>query len=704
MGARIWKHMRLVWMLILPIVLQGQVFGMTSFVAVKASYQRSDAVLLDRRGEVIHELRMNPHGRRLAWARLADISPALMKAVIRSEDKRFYEHHGADWQALTSAAFGTVFGWGRRGASTITMQLVSLLDGELRPKNGQRTLGQKWKQLKAAQEIEHSWTKQQILEAYLNLVSFRGELQGIAAASRGIFDKEPSGLDEAEASVLAALIRSPNASPEKVGERAEILATSLRIACQKGSVKQLAIDRLARPYVVRNRIALAPHVAQMLLREGDTTIISTLDGRVQRFAIETLRQTIGVLSRQNVRDGSALVVDNKSGEVLAYVGNVGSRSSAAYVDGIQARRQAGSTLKPFLYGLAIENGIITAASLIEDSPLDVPTERGVYQPENYDREYRGLVPARVALASSLNIPAVRTLGLVGVNAFAAKLREFGFTSLREPEYYGPSLALGTADITLWELVNAYRTLANNGVWSTMLASPLEKAGVRRRVLSREAAFIISSILSDREARSATFSLESPLATRYWAAAKTGTSKDMRDNWCVGYSDRYTVGVWVGNFSGQSMWNVSGVSGAAPTWLGIMNYLHHDRTSVMPAPPDGIVVKPVTINDGSVTMTKRDFFMRDTAPDTVQPNDSHVNPRILYPAQHMVIAIDPDIPSDLQRVYIKIAGNDPFLKIKIDETMLTSSHDASWRPVPGIHHLFLLSREGNIDDHISFEVR
>ena len=164
-------------------------------------------------------------------------------------------------------------------------------------------------------------------------------------------------------------------------------------------------------------------------------------------------------------------MDNKTGDVLAYVGNVGNNSSAVYVDGIQARRQAGSTLKPFLYGLAVEKKIITAASLIEDTPLDVPTERGVYRPENYDKEFRGFVPARIALASSLNIPAVRTVNLVGVTAFAAKLREFGFSSLKDPEYYGPSLALGTADITLWELVNAYRTLANNGSWSKLRMSP-----------------------------------------------------------------------------------------------------------------------------------------------------------------------------------------------------------------------------------------
>jgi penicillin-binding protein 1C len=700
--------MRLSWIIALLFLLTGRafgmVFGMTSFDQAKSAYRPSDAVLLDRHGEVIHELRVDPAGRRLEWTNLENISPALVKAVIQSEDKRFYFHHGADWQALVFASLRNMFGSTKRGASTITMQLAALLDNGLKPKNGPRSIRQKWEQIKAACEIEKLWTKNQILEAYLNLVSYRGELQGIAAASRGIFDKEPGGLDEAETAILAALIRSPNAPPEKVAQRARLLAISLEFAIPPQSVYRLALDRLTTSYALRQRIDLAPHAARMLLHEGARTVTSTLDGPLQRFVLETLRQTIGLLSDQNVLDGAAIVVDNKTGDVLAYVGNVGSDSSAAYVDGAQARRQAGSTLKPFLYGLVIEKKIITAASLINDSPLNISTARGVYRPENYDKEFRGFVTARIALASSINIPAVRTLNLIGVNAFAAKLREFGFSGLRDSEYYGPSLALGTADVTLWELVNAYRTLANKGNWSKMRMSPRENAGIHRRALSKEAAFIISSILSDREARSTTFSLESALSTRFWTAVKTGTSKDMRDNWCIGYSERYTVGVWTGNFSGSPMWNVSGVSGAAPAWLEIMDHLHQGSTSSMPVPPDGIVTRPVIIKDGTSSSIKREFFIAGTEEGTIYANAVTINPKIVYPARDMVIAMDPDIPSDLQRIYFKISADDPTLQLKIDETILGTTPKASWQPSPGTHHLYLLSREGKIADQVSFEVR
>ena len=457
--------------------------GDQSYESLRGSYASSDALLLDRYKEVIHELRVDPNARKLEWVKLEDISPALLKAVIHSEDKRFYEHHGVDWKALSSSAIGNLFLNKKRGASTITMQLAAILNAELRSKKNKRTIGQKWDQIQAALDLEKTWKKDQILESYLNLVSFRGELEGVSAASRGIFSKTPGGLDEAEAAILAALIPSPNASPERVGQRAVLLAASSGMSVKLLEIRDLAKDRLSRPYQVRKQVDLAPHVALRLLRKGSVRVVSTLDGRLQRFSLDALQQAIGQLSSQNVRDGAILVVHNKTGDVLAYVGNAGRSSSAQYVDGVQARRQAGSTLKPFLYGAAIEKKMMTAASLIDDAPLDVPTERGVYRPENYDKEFRGSVTARIALGSSLNIPAVKTLNLVGTDAFAGKLGNFGFTDLAPPEQYGPSLALGTADITLWELVNAYRTLANNGVWSELRLSDRKQSKKHRALLA-----------------------------------------------------------------------------------------------------------------------------------------------------------------------------------------------------------------------------
>jgi penicillin-binding protein 1C len=404
------------------------------------------------------------------------------------------------------------------------------------------------RQVSAALALERAWSKGEILEAYLNLITFRGELQGIAAAARGLFDKDPSGLSEAESLILASLIPSARSMTEAVARRA------LRLAARTGSeataeeIAALTAQTLGRPYRIRPQVALAPHVARMLLRGEGERARSTLDGGLQIFALEALNRQLGQLRERNVHDGAVLVVDNVTGDIIAYAANQGGTSSAPHVDGIRALRQAGSTLKPFLYGLAIEKEFLTAASILEDSPLQIPTAGGLYVPENYDREFLGPVSLRTALSSSLNIPAVRTLMLVTPDSFVERLRALGMTSLEhEADYYGFSLALGSADVTLYELVNAYRTLANRGRWGALRIAAGEAPEALVPVMDGRAAFIVSAILSDREARSATFGLENPLATRFWTAVKTGTSKDMRDNWCVGYSERYTVGVWVGNF-------------------------------------------------------------------------------------------------------------------------------------------------------------
>ena len=564
---------------------------------MKDSYRASDAVLLDRHGKVIHELRVDPFGRRLDWVGITDISPALINAVIHSEDKRFYEHNGVDWIAVGSAAVRNIFTKTTRGASTITMQLVSLLDDRTKPDGLQRTFRQKWQQMRAAQELEKTWSKDEIIEAYLNLLTFRGELQGIAAAARGLFDKDPSGLNEPESLILSSLVRAPNASIEKIGKRACLLSASMKSSVRCEELKSIAEGAFTQKYFVRQKIVLAHHVAHQLLdkaipfttrlgksrweefdsRQHVISVKTTLDGELQRFALEALRRHILSVKTQNVSDGAVLVVENRTGNVLAYVGSIGEKSSAPHVDGVRAKRQAGSTLKPFLYATVLEKQILTPASLLIDSPVDVPTTLGIYKPEDYENNYKGMVTVRTALASSLNIPAVRTLSLIGTESFAEKLRQLGFQKIKTDDYYGFSLALGSADVSLYELVNAYRTLADSGIWNPLRLTfdGVVDVNEERLIFSEETAFLISDILSDREARSYTFSLENPLSTKFRSAVKTGTSKDMRDNWCIGYSQKYTVGVWVGNFSGAPMWNVSGITGAAPVWLDVMNYLHRD---------------------------------------------------------------------------------------------------------------------------------
>jgi penicillin-binding protein 1C len=388
------------------------------------------------------------------------------------------------------------------------------------------------------------------------------------------------------------------------------------------------------------------------------------------------------------------------------VGNSGASSSAAWVDGIKARRQAGSTLKPFLYELAIERGLLTSASILEDSPLHVTTPTGLYVPQNYDNIFRGPVSARAALAASMNIPAVRTLLLVGPSLFVERLKNLGFESLtEEAEYYGYSIALGSADITLYELVNAYRTLADNGRWTCLKLSPDDKIKKPLQVLDRDAVFIVSNILSDREARSAAFGLENPLSTRFWTAVKTGTSKDMRDNWCIGYSRRYTVGVWVGNFSGEPMRDVSGVSGAAPVWLEIMNYLHTAVPSRPPEPPKGVIFTKVSFHHDMET-SRDDCFIKGTEPVLeVRLNTSQQKPHIVYPADEMFISIDPEIPDELQRVPFRFQPSTlQYEWVLNDKKTGIFNSLFLWKPERGRYELSIVDKQNRVLDSVGFVVR
>jgi len=716
--------MKILFTIVISIFLTSNAYALSSFQEVKDSYQKSDAVLLDRHGEVIHELRVDPKVRRLDWASIKDISPALIKAVIHSEDRRFYEHNGVDWMAVGSAFLKNLFTRTPRGASTITMQLVSMLDKDLRPRSSKRTFGQKWDQIRSAQDIEKIWSKDEILEAYLNLITFRSELQGISAASRGLFDKEPGGLDETESFLLASLIRSPNASVENAGRRACVLSKSMESSVNCEDIKALTGTTLNRKYLIRQKIALAPHVAYQLLplnvynrsmqplNDNYLRIASTLDGELQSFVTEVVKHHVATVRPQNVNDGAVLVVENESGDVLAYVGSVGDESSARYVDGIKAKRQAGSTLKPFLYAVALEKQILTPASILSDSPLDVPTKLGIYKPEDYENDFKGLVSVRTALASSLNIPAVRTLALIGVEPFIQRLGLLGFSRLKADDYYGLSVALGSADVSLWELVNAYRTLANKGVWSELRLTLKEGRGGSKRIFSEETAFLISDILSDREARSITFSLENPLATKFWSAVKTGTSKDMRDNWCIGYSQKYTVGVWVGNFRGDPMWNVTGISGAAPAWLEIMNYLHRGSPGIPSQPPSGISAKKIEFQQ-NMEPARVEWFIKGTEPLNLMPsggsvsiNGIHAIPRITYPADGAIIALDPDIPAENQHIFFETQTSAEEFRWILDGRKLSvvSAGAVSWIPKRCKHSLSLADRQNQIIDSVEFQVR
>jgi penicillin-binding protein 1C len=698
----------------------------TSFDEIKAAFYSSDVMLLDRHGVPLQSLRVDNSLRRLQWIALADISPALVRAVIAAEDQHFYRHSGVDWQGLLIAARDNVLqshaiqrsGVQRRarGASTISMQLAALLNTELKPAADGRTLAQKWRQMMAARELETRWSKAQILEAYLNLISYRGELQGIDAAAQGLYGKAPSGLNNSEALVLAALIRAPAAAVATVGKRACILARELQIDKRCADIEwaaQLALQRAAREGIATS--GTARQVAEKLLKKNNATAqtgipktalptvqqkTSTLDADLQRFALGDVQAQLAALKNRNVNDAALVVLDNASGEVLAYVANSGHSK----VDGVAALRQAGSTLKPFLYQLAIENRQLTAASLLDDSPLDIVAPTGLYIPKNYDRSFKGYVSVRTSLGSSLNVPAVRTLLLSGTDAFYLRLKELGFASLTQtPDYYGYALALGSAEVSLLELTNAYRVFANRGAWSAVLWR-VSGAIVARPVMDERAAFIVADILADNAARSLTFGLDNILATPFWSAVKTGTSKDMRDNWCIGFSEKYTVGVWVGNFDGQPMWDVSGVTGAAPIWRATMNYLHASQASRAPQPPRGINRQTIEFKP-AVESARREWFIDGTESKTIELIAAARRlPKIQYPGDGVIIALDPDIPPHNQRVVFQArAGRDLFWQLD-GALSAAADKDLPWPPVAGRHVLELVDANAAVLDTVRFDVR
>ncbi|MGT2506768.1 penicillin-binding protein 1C [Cupriavidus basilensis] len=723
----------------------AQAHALPTFDSVRASWRSADVVVLDRHGEPLSRVRDDFRARRGDWVALAEVSPAVRTAIVLSEDRRFYAHSGVDWQGVAAAAWANLWNTRTRGASTLTMQLAGLLDEDLRRAEGGRSVSQKMAQAVRAAALERSWSKDQILEAYLNLVPFRGELVGLSALSQALFGKYPSGLDAREAALAVALVRAPNARAPQVAQRAcgILREQQLPKACDGlDGFAQLALLRsgggagsASASSAQASALApdLAPHLARLLVAQARAvgtvppTITSTLDAGLQRAASRSLDRHLRELAGRNVEDGAVVVIDNASGDVLAYVGSSGALSAAAQVDHAAAPRQAGSTLKPFLYEQALETRRLTTASLLDDRPVNLPTGGGggLYVPQNYDRQYAGWVSMRAALASSLNVPAVRTLVMVTPHRFHQRLTALGLPLAQAGDYYGYSLALGSADVPLAALTNAYRAFANGGRYAPARWRTDAAPGAARAVMSPAASYLVADVLSDRHARARTFGLDSPLTTRFWTAVKTGTSKDMRDNWCVGWSQRYTVGVWVGNASGASMHEVSGVSGAAPVWHEIMEALHRSVPSVAPAMPAGVERVPLRFAD-DLEPAREEVFLTGTALRMVNlasadsargaartdkqgsGQDRVAAIAIASPADGTVFALDPDIPPTAQRVWFHAEGvsgrTAQRVSWRMDGKPLGRGGQLAWLPWPGRHQVELLDAAGKVVDRIGIEVR
>jgi len=511
---------------------------------------------------------------------LARVAPAFPAALLATEDRRFTAHGALDPLTAARAAL-TALGARRlpSGASTISMQLAR----QLVPVGP--GLWGKLTEFVVAQRLENGLSKAQILEAYVNRAPMGSNLYGVEAAARTYFGVDAARLDLAQAALLAGLPNDPvgldpYAHPAAARARQRVVLARMRAAgfIDAERERRAAAEHLAFQAPQSGILAaahfqffLAPRVAPE--RE---IVRTTVDRRLQLFVETQLRDVVGSLASSEVRHAAAIVIENRTGEVLAYAGSPDyfADANAGRNDGVQALRQPGSTLKPFLYELALERRAVRPATILADVPVAyaIPGAR-LYRPADYAERFAGPVRPRIALADSLNVPAVRVLERVGVPAFLERLHALGFGHLRRtPDYYGLGLTLGGGEVTLYELARAYLCLARGGApaaLATTLDGSVPPDAAAGAAPGDPAWSWVTDVLADAAARSAAFGTNSILGLPFPAAVKTGTSSDFRDTWTAGFSRDYTVAVWVGNFDGRPMRGISGVTGAAPLWSRIM---------------------------------------------------------------------------------------------------------------------------------------
>jgi penicillin-binding protein 1C len=599
----------------------------------------------DSSGKVLYEIN-DPTGGRRDYVTLDQVSPYVIHATVATEEREFYTNPGFSPPAIARALYQNVSeGQVVSGASTITQQLTRalLLPPEER---GEQSVRRKVREIFLAAELGRRFTKDEVLELYLNQIYYGNLAYGIEAASQTYFNKPASELTLAEASFLAGLPQAPalydpvNNKPATLARQRDVLGLMLEAGC-------IQTTRTGQICVTREQIeSSAPELAEIARREFKppafeveyphwvvyvqqlleerfgaqalyTTgydVYTTLDPDLQDLAQAQVEQNVGALADRNVTNGSVIVIDVHTGAILAMVG-----SRDFYDEDIDGQvnvaltlQQPGSSVKPFTYIAAFEKGW-TPATVIWDVPIEYEIPGfGVYAPVNYDERFHGPVPARSALANSYNIPAVITLDYVGVPALLDVLNRVGITTLGDPSNpynYGLSLTLGAGDVRLIEWTNAFATLARGGVYLPTYA--IQRVEINgqvqeeyvvpegRQVINPDFAYLISTILSDHAARAPAFGSDSILNAPFPAAAKTGTTTDYRDNWTMGYTTEVTIGVWVGNSDNTPMVNVSGVTGAGPIWRSIMEGAHGKYPAQEWPRPDTIFEQTVCADDGAL---------------------------------------------------------------------------------------------------------
>lgn len=573
---------------------------------------------------------------------ISEIPTNTQDAVIAIEDKDFYHHPGFSITAIIRSMLSDVASQQLAyGGSTITQQLVKnvLL-------TSQKSFLRKYQEVVLAAEIERRYSKQEILEMYLNSVYFGEGAFGIEEASQSYFGKSSNQLDLAQSTLLAGLLKAPSAlspisnDPKPAEDRAKVILQQMQ---QQGYITKDQMDAADAEVTTlqytpkpQDINVTAPHFALMVKQQledkyGEETVArsgmkvqTTLDLSWQKYAETTVANQVNHLSGDNAHDGAAVVMDPRSGEVRVLVGSADwNNPDFGTINMATTARQPGSSFKPIVYGDALQQKIITPATMLSDEKTTFP---GGYTPHDYDYKYRGQVTVRRALSNSLNIPAVEVLQKLGVSEAINQAQNMGISTLSDASQYGLSLVLGSAEVPLEEMTAAYGTFSDQGTYHTpiLISKITDKNGhviyqsdpQAKQVISPEAAFLISSILSDNKARAEEFG--NTLTINRPAAVKTGTTSDFKDALTIGYTPSLVVGVWVGNANDVSMDSVAGSLGAAPIWRLLMEHFLAGTPIETFRPPSDISNELVCADKGlkveeATSSAYQEYFISGTEP-------------------------------------------------------------------------------------------
>ena len=552
-------------------------------------------IVTDNKGEVVNAFLTSNDKWRMK-TELDEISPLLRKTIIAKEDKYFYSHPGINVIAISRAFFKNLVRMKRTsGASTITMQVAKALEPR------KRTMVSKSIELFRALQLEWKYDKDEILQLYLNLVPYGGNIEGVKAASLLYFKKNPDHLSLAEITALSIIPNRP--SSLVIGKNNDLIVKERnrwlkKFAADKIFTTKEIADALNEPLTVyRSGVPhFIPHLSYHLKQQRQDDIIKTnIVLNTQLKTEKLVEDYVRTLRLKNIRNASVIIIENSTHNVVTYVGsgNFGDTTDGGQVNGAAAIRQPGSTLKPLLYGLCIDEGLMTPKTMVEDVAVDFSG----YAPENYDQKFNGFVTVEYALEHSLNIPAVRGLKLLGKDKLIEKLNAVNFKQIKSDQNkLGLSLILGGCGTTLEELTGLFSAFANDGVFVAPNYTHSNVSSKSIRVLTEASNYMVTDILS--KVNRPDFPLNWQATERMPKVAwKTGTSYGRKDAWSIGYNKKYTIGVWVGNFSGQGVPDLSGANTATPLLFKIFNTIDYDNDGEWFAPPDDFGIRQVCSESG-----------------------------------------------------------------------------------------------------------